>query len=85
MQGEAGLLPGAQTALDAGQRTLDEPLEICPIGGVVRLGIGRKHHVPTRTDALGFGAQAFEEESVEVAGIEVEAGGEFGAGAFEVL
>ena len=84
MGGEAGLAGGAQPAFDGRESALDESLQVGPVGGVVGLGIGGEHDVPARAQAVGFGAEVFKEEVVEVAGVEIEAGGEFVAGTFEL-
>ena len=59
-------------------------LEIDPIGGVVGFGIGDEDHFPIGADEICLGAKTLEEEDIGIAGIEVEAFGEFGASGFEL-
>lgn len=84
VEGETGFLAIAEAAIDVWEGAFDEVLEIDPIGGVVGFGIGGEDHVPGGADEVCLGAKTLEEEDIEIAGIEVEAFGEFGASGFEL-
>ena len=82
MQREAGLLPGAERLSMPGQRPLDERARFFPMARVVRLASAAST-TSNRRQSFPPRVQTFEEEFVEVAGVQIEPGGQLFAGAFE--